>query len=302
MTDLEELSAYLEHRPLMFSVAYRMTGSVSDAEDIVQEAYLRLAGAIRDGVTLENPKAFLTTVTTRLAIDQLRSARVRRESYVGTWLPEPLLTDALFTKDVPGPAERAELSDSLSIAFLVMLESLSPVERAVFLLHEVFGYSLPEIAGITGKSDVNARQILSRARRRLGGGHRFPASRAEGEEVARRFLAALGTGDIAGLLDVLAPDVVAMGDGGGRGAAARSPIAGRDKVAVFLRTVSRGGFQVEFTWVNGQPGAVGRDRAGKLIGVIALDVADGKVQAIRAIVNPDKLGHLGPLSELFPRD
>src|SRR5580700_10502772 len=180
---------YLQFRPLMFSIAYRMTGSVSDAEDIVQEAFLRLTGVLRDGDTITSPKAYLATVTTRLAISHLRSARVRREAYVGSWLPEPLVADELAPATAPDPAERAEMSDSLSMAFLVLLESLSPTERAVFLLHEVFGYGYTEIAEITGKSEPNCRQIFVRARHHIDEGKpRFDASREQRDEVARRFL------------------------------------------------------------------------------------------------------------------
>ncbi|MGH3235878.1 MAG: sigma-70 family RNA polymerase sigma factor, partial [Streptosporangiaceae bacterium] len=187
---------YAEFRPLMFSIAYRMTGSISDAEDIVQEAFLRLTRVLRDGASIDSPKAYLATVTTRLAISHLRSARVRRESYVGAWLPEPLVAGA--SGGEPDPAERAEMSDSLSMAFLVLMESLTPTERAVFLLHEVFGYAHQEIADITGKSEPNCRQIFARARRRVDEGRtghkgpRFEASREQGDEVARRFFAAAG--------------------------------------------------------------------------------------------------------------
>ena len=217
---------YTEFRPLMFSIAYRMTGSISDAEDIVQEAFLRLTRALRDGTSIDSPKAFLATVTTRLAISHLRSARVRRESYVGAWLPEPLLADA-----EPGPAERAEMSDSLSMAFLVLLESLTPTERAVFLLHEVFGYDYKEIAGITGKSETNCRQILTRARHHVDDGKpRFDASREQREEVARRFFAAASGGDMTALLEMVAPDVVMVGDGGGKAWATAQPISGAERV------------------------------------------------------------------------
>src|SRR5206468_1256646 len=216
--------------PLMFSIAYRMTGSISDAEDIVQEAFLRLTRALRDGTSIDSPKAFLATVTTRLAISHLRSARVRRESYVGAWLPEPLLADP-----DPDPAERAEMSDSLSMAFLVLLESLTPTERAVFLLHEVFGYDYKEIAGITGKSETNCRQILTRARHHVDDGKpRFDASREQREEVARRFFAAAEGGDLGDLLELLAPDVVMVGDGGGKAWATAQPISGAERVARLL--------------------------------------------------------------------
>src|ERR1700760_3358720 len=221
---------YGEFRPLMFSIAYRMTGSISDAEDIVQETFLRLTRVLRDGTRIDSPKAYLATVTTRLAISHLRSARVRRESYVGAWLPEPLLAD-----DEPGPAERAEMSDSLSMAFLVLLESLTPTERAVYLLHEVFGYDYKEIAEITGKSEVNCRQILARARRHVDDGKpRFEASRAQRNDVARRFFAAAEGGDMAGLLELLAPDVVMVGDGGGKAWATAQPISGAERVARLL--------------------------------------------------------------------
>lgn len=285
--DLDEL------RPLMFSIAYRMTGSVGDAEDIVQEAVIRTYRAARQGTIVESPKAFVTTTTTRLAIDHLRSARVQREAYVGTWLPEPLLSDP-----GPGPAERAEMSDSLSLAFLVLLESLSPVERAVFLLREVFGYDYAEIARSVDKSEANCRQIFARARRHIDHGRpRFEASRRQGTELTERFLAALsGGGDIEAFIDLLAPDVVMYGDGGGKAPAARIPIHGREQVARLLRGLARQAekwvAEVRPAQVNGQPGVVAYDRDGKLFGVIVFEYADGQVQAIRSQINPDKLRHL----------
>jgi RNA polymerase sigma-70 factor (ECF subfamily) len=282
-----------EPRPLMFSIAYRMTGSVGDAEDIVQEAVIRTYRAAGQGTIVESPKAFVTTTTTRLAIDHLRSARVQREAYVGTWLPEPLLSDP-----APGPAERAEMSDSLSLAFLVLLESLSPVERAVFLLREVFGYDYAEIARSVDKSEANCRQIFTRARRHIDQGRpRFEASRRQGTELTERFLAALsGGGDIEAFIGLLAPDVVMYGDGGGKAPAARTPIHGREQVARLLRGLAR---QAE-RWiaearpaqVNGQPGVIAYDRDGTLFGVIAFEYAGGQVQAIRSQINPDKLRHL----------
>jgi len=296
---------YWEFRPLMFSIAYRMTGSISDAEDIVQEAFLRLTRALRDGTSIDSPKAFLATVTTRLAISHLRSARVRRESYVGAWLPEPLLADP-----EPGPAERAEMSDSLSMAFLVLLESLTPTERAVFLLHEVFGYDYKEIAGITGKSEANCRQILTRARHHVDDGKpRFDASREQREEVARRFFAAAEGGDLGDLLELLAPDVVMVGDGGGKAWATAQPISGAERVARLLlglyRRAPKMGVRLEPAFVNGQPGAVTYDPQDRVVNVFALDIADGRVQTIRSILNPDKLHHLGPVSGVAlraPRD
>ena len=279
-------------RPLMFSIAYRMTGSVGDAEDIVQEAVIRTYRAASQGTLVESPKAFVTTTTTRLAIDHLRSARVRRESYVGTWLPEPLVTDP-----APGPAERAEMSDSLSLAFLVLLESLSPVERAVFLLREVFGYGYAEIAGAVGKSEPNCRQIFTRARRHIDEGRpRFEASRQEGTELTDRFLAAVSGGDLEGFIEHLAPDVVMYGDGGGKAPAARTPIHGREQVARLLRGLvrqfPRWASEIRSSQVNGQPGVLAYDHGGNPVGVMAFDVLDGQVVAIRSVINPDKLRHL----------
>jgi len=304
MTDGPE--NYTEYRPLMFSIAYRMTGSISDAEDIVQEAFLRLTRALRDGVNVTSPKAYLATVTTRLAISHLRSARVRREAYVGAWLPEPLVADELAPPTPPDPAERAEMSDSLSMAFLVLLESLSPTERAVFLLREVFGYDYAEIAGITGKSEPNCRQILARARQHIDEGKpRFDASREQRDEVARRFFDAAAGGDLNGLLELLAPDVVTIGDGGGKGQALRESLHGPDRVARFLlglfRRAQKEGIYGVPVLVNGQPGMVAYDVEGRVASVFALDIADGQVQAIRSVVNPDKLQHLGPVSDLYLR-
>jgi RNA polymerase sigma-70 factor (ECF subfamily) len=284
--DLDEL------RPLMFSIAYRMTGSVGDAEDIVQDAVIRTYRAASQGTLVESPKAFVTTTTTRLAIDHLRSARVRREAYVGTWLPEPLVTDP-----EPGPAERAEMSDSLSLAFLVLLESLSPVERAVFLLREVFGYDYGEIARSVGKSEPNCRQIFARARRHIDEGRpRFDASRRQGAELTDRFLAAVRGGDMESFIELLAPDVVMYGDGGGKGPAATTPTYGRERVGRLLRGLARQMprlvSELRPAQVNGQPGLVAYDQDGNLFGVLAFDYAGGQVQAIRSVVNPDKLRHL----------
>ena len=294
-----DASDYTRYRPLMFSIAYRMTGSVSDAEDIVQESFLR---ATRNNNTTDNQKAYLATITTRLAIDHLRSARVRRESYVGTWLPEPLVD---HTDGAPGPAELAETSDSLSMAFLVLLESLSPPERAVFLLREVFGYGYREIAEITGKTEAACRQIFARARRHVDEGRpRFETSRAEGEELTSLFLAAAQGGDMSSLFERLAPDVLFYGDSGGLGEVTFVvPVAGRDRVAEVVRvqlarTIELGA-TLETAWVNGQPGLVVSDSDGGLIAVIALDVLDGQVQAIRTVANPDKLRHLGPISRTW---
>jgi RNA polymerase sigma factor (sigma-70 family) len=292
------------YRPLLFSIAYGMTGSVGDAEDIVQDAFLGLTRARQAGTTVTDPKAYLATAVTRLGINYLSSARVRRETYVGDWLPEPVVVPA----GEPGPAEHAELADSLSMAFLVLLEALSPVERAVFMLREVFGYSYPDVARITGKTEVNCRQIFARARHRIAAGVQAPGSappparRAEGEELARRFFEAAAGGDMDALLGMLAPDVTVHGDGGGKAQVARKPLAGREQVMRHLVGLLRRGrvlgVSLRLAWVNGQPGAVAHDAEGRVVSVFALDIADGIVQAIRAVVNPDKLGHLGPVSDL----
>jgi len=291
-----DTSQYTEYRPLMFSIAYRMTGSVSDAEDIVQEAFLRAGKDGTDG-EVGSPKAYLATITTRLAIDHLRSARVRRESYVGTWLPEPLLADT-----EPDPAELAVTSDSLSMAFLVLLESLAPAERAVFLLREVFGYDYSEIASITGKTEAACRQTFARSRRRIDEGRpRFETSRAEGDELTALFLAAADGGDMTSLLERLAPDVLFYGDSGGKGEATFiTPLYGREHVARLIRMQVRRtlqlGASLSAAWVNGQPGVLAHDTDGGLIAVIAFDVLDGQIQAIRVVANPEKLGHIGPIS------
>ena len=301
----ENRGPYEELRPLMFSIAYRMTGSVSDAEDIVQEAFLGLARGLREGIVVESPKAYLATATTRHAINHLRSARVRREAYVGTWLPEPLVAGEGRPQPTapPDPAERAELADSLSMAFLVLLESLAPVERAVFLLREVFGYDYAEVARIVGKSEPNCRQIFARARQHVGDRRpRFESSRAQGEELARRFFAAAAGGEMDALLELLAPDVVFVGDGGGKALAVKEPLHGRVRVARFITGLFRRGVQIHAelrpAWVNGQPGGLALGPDGRVISVFTLDIADGAVQAIRSVVNPDKLAHLGPVSDL----
>ncbi len=293
-----------EYRPLLFSIAYGMTGSVGDAEDIVQDAFLGLARAHRAGTTIADPKAYLTTAVTRLGINYLGSARVRRETYVGDWLPEPVVVPA----DGAGPAEHAELADSLSMAFLVLLEALSPVERAVFMLREVFGYGYPDVARITGKTEVNCRQIFARARQRIAAGGQVrdiappPAQRAEGEELARRFFDAAAGGDMDALLGMLAPDVVLYGDGGGKAQAIGKPLAGRQRVMRLfvggLRRTRTLGAALRLAWVNSQPGAVVYDSEGRVVGVVALDIAGGVVQAIRAVANPDKLRHIGPVSDM----
>jgi RNA polymerase sigma-70 factor (TIGR02957 family) len=288
-----------ELRPLMFSIAYRMTGSVAEAEDLVQEGFFRFGRARQSGVVVESPKAYLAATTTRLAINHLRSARVRRESYVGTWLPEPVVTDL---RD--NPEQMAELSDSLSMAFLVLLESLTPVERAVFLLREGFDYSYEDIAQIVGKSEANCRQIFVRARQHIGSQKaRYEASREQSEALVRSFLAAAREGDLGQLVDLLAADAVFYGDGGGKATSVPQPLFGRDKVAGFVLDVferTKGlGIAPEPVLVNGGPGIISHDPEGKVVSVLSLEVLDGVVQTIRGITNPDKLGHLGPVSDLL---
>src|SRR5688572_13769467 len=282
-----------ELRPLLFSIAYRMLGSATDAEDMVQEAFLRFHRETAAGTQVESPKSYLSAVTTRLCIDHLRSARVRRESYVGTWLPEPLLTEE--TSD----AERyAETADSLSMGFLVLLESLTPVERAVFLLREVFEYDYDEIASVVGKSEENCRQIAVRARRQVQAGKpRFEASKAEREELARRFFRAAGEGDVESLVGMLAADVVAYADGGGKAGAFPRPVHGRDKVLRILQAGATRGARLSVSGmrlaeINGQPGAMFLDPDGVPVVAVSLDIADGQVQAMHAVSNPEKLEHL----------
>jgi RNA polymerase sigma-70 factor (TIGR02957 family) len=288
-----------ELRPGAFAIAYRMLGSVSEAEDVVQEGFLRLHRTLDEGQRIDSPRAYLSTVVTRLAIDQLRSARVRREEYVGEWLPEPLVTSP--DED---PARHAEMADSLSLAFLVLLESLSPEQRAVFLLREVFDYPYDRIAEIVGKSEDNVRQLAVRARRHVEERRaRFEASREQRDELARRFLAATEDGDLEALEALLAHDVVLHGDGGGKAPALARPLHGRARVARTLLAWRRaavrfGGASLRPVAVNGQPGAMAFDPEGRLINVMSLDIADGQIQAVRSIVNPDKLRHLGPLADV----
>jgi RNA polymerase sigma-70 factor (ECF subfamily) len=238
-------------------------------------------------------------VTTRLSIDHSRSARARRETYVGEWLPEPLLTDAT----APDPAQHAEDADSLSMAFLLVLERLSPVERAVFLLRDVFAYEFDEIAPIVGKSEPNCRQLAVRARRHVAEGKpRFEASRAKRQELASRFFAALGEGDMDDLVGLLAGDVVVHGDGGGKGPSWGRPIVGRDNVARLMHGLGDQmrelRIEIHQVDINGQPGALVFAPDGRLTNVFSLDIADGVVQAIRSVINPDKLRHLGPLADV----
>jgi RNA polymerase sigma-70 factor (TIGR02957 family) len=285
-------------RPSAFAIAYRMLGSVSEAEDIVQEGFLRLHRAREGGERIESPRAYLSTVVSRLSLDHLRSARARRETYVGEWLPEPVAASA------DDPARKAEIADSLSLAFLVLLESLSPEQRAAYLLHEVFDESYDHIAQIIGTTEPNARQLAARARRHVDERRpRFEVSRQQEEELANRFFAAAEEGDLQGLEELLAHDVVFRGDGGGKAPAAARAVHGRAKVARLLvkglRVLARvAGVTVHREAMNGQPAAQFLDRDRRLIAVAVLDIADGQIQGVSAIANPDKLRHLGPVSDV----
>jgi RNA polymerase sigma-70 factor (TIGR02957 family) len=291
---------YEDLRPRAFAVAYRMLGSVSEAEDVVQEALLRLHGAIESGEDIKSPAAYVSTIATRLAIDELRSARARRETYVGEWLPEPLLTS-----EDNEPARHAEMADSLSLAFLVLLENLSPEQRAVFLLREVFDYPYAEIAEIVDKSEPAVRQLATRARGHVGEGRRRQsASREERDELAKRFFAATQDGDMAALKELLAEDVVLQGDGGGKAPALARAVHGAERAARTLRNWSRTGlrripYELEQIEINGQPGGIFRTKDGEVISVLVLDIAEGQIQTVSGIVNPDKLQHLGPVADVW---
>ena len=297
MTEHERL--FNELGPVSFAIAYRMLGRVTEAEDVVQEALLRVHRALEAGEQIASPRAFIATVTTRLAINELRSARARREEYVGEWLPEPIITDGH-----DDPARHAETADSLSLAMLVLLESLSPEQRAALLLHDVFGYSYVEIAAIVGKSEDNARQLATRARRHFKQRRpRFQTTREQRDELTRRFFAAVEHGDLAGLEALLAHDVQLTADGGGKVPALARSLRGRNRVARTLinglRQVARyPGLSLRPVEVNGGPGALFLDGQDRLIGVLALDIAGGQITSISSIVNPDKLTHLGPVADL----
>ena len=297
MTDRERLLDEL--RPVAFAIAYRMLGSVSEAEDVVQEALLRVHQALDAGEGIASPHAFVTTVTTRLAINELRSARVRRERYVGEWLPEPIITEGH-----DDPARHAETADSLSLAMLVLLESLSPEERAVLLLHDVFAYRYAEIVAIIGKSEDSVRQLATRARRHVEQRRpRFQTTHEQRDELARRFFAAAQQGDLAELEALLAHDVQLTGDGGGKAPALARSLRGRSRVARTLINYFRlgarlPGVSLRPVEVNGGPGALYLDAQQRPIGVMALDISGGQIASISVIVNPDKLTHLGPIGDL----
>jgi RNA polymerase sigma-70 factor, ECF subfamily len=285
-----------ELRPLLFSIAYRILGSVSEAEDAVQDTWLRYQASPTQPVSV---KAYLSAVVTRVSIDVLRSARVRREKYVGEWFPEPLLTDPY-----QDPGRSAELADSVSMAALLLLERLSPLERAVFVLREVFGFGFPEIASAVGRSEVACRQLAVRARHHMDAGRpRFEADRQEREKLAAQFFGALREGDVEGLRALLAADVQVVGDAGGKAPQFANAVVGADKVARLLISVFPRLVLVDVTVerheVNGQPGAIFRDRDGKVLIALALDVLDGRIQMIRSVGNPDKLRHVGPVADAW---
>lgn len=287
---------FQELRPLLFSIAYRILGSVGEAEDAVQETWLRYEATATEPRSV---KAYLSTTVTRIAIDVLRSARVRREEYVGAWLPEPLLDDPYAD-----PERAAELAESVSMAALLLLERLSPLERAAFVLREVFDFGFPEVAAAVGRSEAACRQLVSRARRHMAAGRpRFEADREEREELASRFFEALREGDVDGLRGLLAADVSMVGDGGGRAPQLARPVAGAQNVARLLGSVFPRMARIEVTFepheLNGQPGAIFYDRDGKILHTLALDILDGRIQTIRTVINPDKLGHVGPVADAW---
>lgn len=286
-----------ELRPRAFGIAYRMLGSVSEAEDVVQEGLLRLHRALEAGEEISSPPAYLATIVTRLAIDELRSARARREVYVGEWLPEPLLTSP-----DDDPASLVETGEALSMAFLAILERLTPEQRAVFLLREVFDYPYAEIAEVVGRSEAAARQLAVRARRQVDEARpRFQTSREQREQLAQSFFAATGSGDVGELEKLLAGEVELHGDGGGKVPALARPLRGRARVARTLAAWGRIAVRIEARFdrveINGRPGAVVRDPDGRVLSVLSLEIGDGAVVAINSVVNPEKLRHLGPIGD-----
>jgi RNA polymerase sigma-70 factor, ECF subfamily len=287
---------FQELRPLLFSIAYRILGSVSEAEDAVQETWLRYEATPTQP---RSAKAFLSTTVSRVSIDVLRSARVRREGYVGPWFPEPLLTDPY-----QDPERSAELADSLSMAALLLLERLSPLERAVFVLREVFGFGFREIASAVERSEAACRQLAMQARRHMNAGRpRFEADRKERDELAGRFFEAFKEGEIDALQEFLAADVHLVGDGGGKTPQVATQFVGAENVARVLAALVppfvRIGGVVEPHELNGEPGAIFRDRDGRVVNTMALDILDGQIQTIRTVSNPDKLGHLGPVADAW---
>jgi RNA polymerase sigma-70 factor (ECF subfamily) len=283
-------------RPLLFSIAYRLLGSVGEAEDAVQETWLRYAGSATQP---NSTKAFLSATVTRVSIDVLRSARFQREEYVGPWFPEPLLTDPY-----ENPERAAELADSVSMAALLLLERLTPLERAVFVLREVFGFSFPEIASAVERSEAACRQLAVRARRHVDAGYpRFEADRTAREKLAAKFYGALREGDVDGLQELLAADIQLVGDSGGKSPALSRSLTGREKVARTLASFFARLVQIDVVLeqceVNGQPGAILHDRDNKVLVTLTLEMVGREIQTIRSVSNPDKLGHLGPVADAW---
>ena len=293
MTRLEDFEAL---RPLLFAIAYRILGSVSEAEDAVQEAWLRYDGTATPPTST---KAFLSAIVTRISIDVLRSARSRREQYVGTWFPEPLVSDPY-----QDPARAAELADSVSMAALLLLEQLSPLERAVFVLREVFAFDFGEIAEVVGRTPDACRQLAVRARAHMDAGRpRFEADERERDELAARFFDAIRDGDIGALQELLAADVTMVGDSGGKAPLWAKGVLGGTNVARVLASTMPWFFEIGGSFdrrvVNGQPGAIFRDRNGLVLNAWTLDIQGGQVQAIRTVLNPDKLAHLGTVADAY---
>ncbi|MCL7376637.1 RNA polymerase sigma factor SigJ [Streptomyces sp. 35G-GA-8] len=291
-TDTASTDEFEAHRPVLTGVAYRMLGAVADAEDVVQEAWLRWSAAERTDI--REPRAYLVRITTRLAIDRLRQAKARRESYVGPWLPEPIVTD--FGPALPDTAERAVLADSVSVAVLVVLESLSPLERAVFVLREAFGFPFGEIAVTLERSEAAVRQLAGRARRHVEERRpRYDVDPAERRALTERFLAAAGGGDIDALLALLAPDVRLVGDSGGKAKAPLRIIEGADKVGRFMFAVAEGAarFELRAMEFNGAPAVLVLD-GGVPDLVLQLEIRDGKVECVYIVRNPDKLSGAAP--------
>ncbi len=289
---MDRAAEFKHYRPLLFSIAYHMLGRAMDAEDIVQETWLRWQQAGADEV--ESTKAYLSTISTRLCIDHLRSAQVKREQYIGPWLPEPILTSQDSTM-----LETTELAESLALAFLVVLETLSPIERAIFLLHEVFDYDYAEVARIVGKSEANCRQIASRAKQHVAAKRpRFTPSREEQEQLTRQFVETCTNGDLEGLIALLAENAVAQSDGGGKVIAARQPVYGANKVARFVLGIVKRippDYAVQPAEVNGQPALIGYYK-GQPYNVLTLDIAEGHIVGVYNVLNPDKLRGIPPLA------
>ena len=294
----EGLDVFDRYRRLLFTVAYQMLGSVADAEDVVQDSWLRWSAADRSDVV--DVRAYLVRITSRLALDRMDSARVRRESYVGPWLPEPLLTGGVPVASAPQgpePEDAAELGEQVSLALLVVLETLSPSERAVFVLREAFGMSVAEVAEALGRTEAAVRQMAHRAREHVHARQpRFDTDKRAQREVTERFFAAVAGGDMDSLLAALAPDVELISDGGGKASAARRPIIGADKVARFLVGIAEKGgdipgLRIELVEVNGLPAIVGWVGA-EPFGSISLAVSDGRIEQVLVVVNPDKLAGL----------